>query len=136
MVCVYCGSETSVSNSRRQKRNNQIWRRRRCSACSSVFTTHESADLSSLLVVNVAGQHRSFLEDVLFVDILDALKHRKDCYRASREVTAIIIKHLLSMPTKPVFEPKQISSAAGAVLERLDRRSWLRFAAEHPSLSD
>ena len=69
-----------------------------------------------MLVVNVAGQHRPFLEDVLFVDILDALKYRKDCYRASREVTAIIIKHLLSMPTKPVFEPKQISSAAGAVL--------------------
>lgn len=135
MVCVYCGSETSVSNSRRQKRNNQIWRRRQCTKCKAIFTTHEGADLSSLLVVNDKGRHIPFLEDILFVDILRALSHRKDCYRASREVTATIIKQLLVLPSKPVFEPRQISAAAASVLERLDQRAWLRFAAEHPSVS-
>jgi transcriptional repressor NrdR len=134
MVCIYCGAKTQVSNSRLQKRANQVWRRRFCSRCKAVFTTHESVDLSSTLLVDSNGSMKPFVPDMLFTEVLLALQDRKDCYLAAREVTNTVIKQLLKLAEKPVYKPKQISSAAGAVLKRLDKRAWLRFAAEHPSL--
>jgi transcriptional repressor NrdR len=134
MVCLYCGSETSVTNSRWQKRNNQIWRRRQCKACRAIFTTHEAIDLSNTLMVDSRGSAGPFLADMLFSDLLEAMQDRSDRYTAAREAAATTIKHLVALPNKPVYRPDQITAAAGAVLSRLDRRAWLRYVAEHPSL--
>lgn len=135
MICVYCGGETKVNNSRLQKRNNQIWRRRQCLSCFYIFTTHEIADLSDLFIVlSPSGAPKPFSADILFTDLLLALQDRKDCYSASREVTATVIGKLLKLPEKPEFRPSQISVVTASVLQRLDRRAWLRYVAEHPSL--
>lgn len=135
MICLYCGSDTQVTNSRHQKRNNQIWRRRQCLKCEAIFTTHEAADLSGLLMVTAMGAPKPFSEDILYTELLFALSDRKDSYSAAREVTATVVQKLLALPESPVvFKPAQISSAAAAVLSRLDRRAWLRYVAEHPSL--
>ena len=134
MVCIYCGAETKVSNSRLQKRNNQVWRRRECLKCKAIFTTHEGIDMSSTLLVDKAGQAEPFLSDLLFSEVLLALKHRKDRYTAAREVTSTVVAELLEEPDKPLFKPAQISLTAARVLARLDEQAWLRFTAEHPSL--
>src|SRR3990167_3416257 len=133
MNCIYCGGETEVTNSRAQKRSNQVWRRRHCKACGAVFTSHEAIDLSSALVVD-CGRPEPFTTDMLFTEILLALQERKDCYLAAREVTSTVIRELLKLPDKPRIEPKQISRAAAKVLKRLDKRAYLRYMAEHPSL--
>jgi hypothetical protein len=103
MVCIYCGGETKVTNSRRQKRNNQVWRRRQCLACQSVFTTHESVELESALSVNKGGRLRPFLPDLLLQDLMLSLRDRQDAYTASREVMGTIVRTLLSLPQKPVL---------------------------------
>jgi len=71
---------------------------------------------------------------MLFTEVLLALQDRKDCYLAAREVTSTVIRELLKLPDKPRIEPKQISQAAAKVLKRLDKRAYLRYMAEHPSL--
>lgn len=134
MVCIYCGGFTQVKNSRPQKRNNQIWRRRQCFKCNAIFTTHESIDLSSTLAVETDGAPRPFLADKLFTEVLLAMQDRKDCYIAAREVTSTVIQKLLDLPAAPLFKPPQISSITAQTLKRLERRAWLRFVAEHPSL--
>jgi len=134
MVCIYCGGETKVTNSRLQKRSNQVWRRRECLACQSVFTTHEAIEFESALTVERAGQTQAFMPDLLLIDLSMALKDRKDAYTASREVQATVIRLLLSLPQKPVFKPKDISATAATVLKRFDRRAYLRYVADHPSL--
>lgn len=134
MVCVYCGSETRVANSRLQRRSNQVWRRRQCKACKAVFTTIEAIDLPATLIVDSGGRSEPFLPDKLYTEVLLALQDRKDAYVAAREVTNTVIKELLKLPDKPLFQPEQISRVAASVLKRLDRRAYLRFAAEHPSL--
>ena len=134
MVCIYCGSETSVENSRLQKRSNQVWRRRQCKACRAIFTTHEAIDLSSTLLVRNNGSCVPFIADLLFTDILLALQDRKDCYIAARETTHTAVGNLLKLPNSPLFETKQISEASAKVLKRLDKRAYLRFVSEHPSL--
>ena len=134
MVCVYCGHETMVTNSRRQKRNNQVWRRRKCVVCKAVFTTHEAVDLPSALLVQSGTSTKPFLPDLLFTEVLLALQDRTNCYVDAREVTNTVIKQLLKLPESPLFTPQQISQAASKVLGRLDKRAQLRFVAEHPSL--
>ena len=134
MVCVYCAGKTKVINSRHQLRNNQIWRRRQCLQCRTIFTSHEAADLTSTLQVEVRGLPQPFLADLLFTEILLALQDRKDCYTASREVTATVIRNLLKLPQKPLFKPSDISRTSAEVLKRFNRRAWLRYVAEHPSL--
>lgn len=122
-----------VTNSRSQKRSNQVWRRRCCQACRAVFTSHEAIDLSSALLVG-SSPPRPFISDMLFTEVLLALQDRKDCYLAAREVTSTVIRELLKLPAKPRIEAKQISQAAAKVLKRLDKRAYLRYLAEHPSL--
>lgn len=134
MVCIYCGAKTSVTNSRLQRRNNQVWRRRQCPDCHAVFTTHEAIDLSQTLRVEKEGVLEPFQPDLLFSELLHALSHRKDPYTASREVTATIISRLLSAASKPTYSSRQISWETAGVLKRFDRRAYLRFLAEHPSL--
>ncbi|MBI2009250.1 hypothetical protein HYS84_02450 [Candidatus Saccharibacteria bacterium] len=80
------------------------------------------------------GSTKPFLSDMLFTEVLLALQDRKDCYIAAREVTSTVIGKLLKPPAEPVIEAKQISQTAAKVLKRLDRRAWLRYLAEHPSL--
>jgi transcriptional repressor NrdR len=131
---MYCGHETRVTNSRMQKRNNQVWRRRQCEACKAVFTTHEAIDLSSALLVDLGASTQPFLTDRLFADVLAALKDHKDRYIATREVTSTVIKNLLKSEQSPSFKPKEISKATDKVLKRFDKRAHLRYAADHPSL--
>jgi transcriptional repressor NrdR len=134
MVCAYCGHETRVTNSRLQKRNNQVWRRRQCEACKAVFTTHEAIDLSSALLVGSGASTSPFLPDLLFTDTLLALQDRKDAHIAAREISSTVIQKLLKMPEKPQFSSKTISKTTAEVLKRFDKRAYLRYVAEHSSL--
>jgi transcriptional regulator NrdR family protein len=90
--------------------------------------------MSSTLLVEKNGQPEPFLADLLFIEILLALQHRKDRYTAAREVTSTVVAELLAEPDKPLFRPSQISLAVSRVLARLDEAAWLRYTAEHPSL--
>jgi transcriptional repressor NrdR len=134
MVCVYCGHETKVTNSRLQKRSNQVWRRRQCEACKAVFTTHEAIDLSQTLLVGSGASRHPFLPDRLYSDLLEALQDRKDRYIAAREVTSTIIQKLQKNTNGPLFSTKLISKTAAEILKRFDKRAYLRYTAEHPSL--
>jgi transcriptional repressor NrdR len=134
MVCVYCGNDTGVINSRWQKRSNQVWRRRQCLTCQSVFTTHEQIELESVLSVERNGQTQAFMPDLLLNELMMALKDRKDVYTASREVLSTIVRRLLSLPQKPLFKPADISKTTAEVLKRFDKQAYLRYVADHPSL--
>ncbi|HEX5394887.1 MAG TPA: hypothetical protein VFW52_00835 [Candidatus Saccharimonadales bacterium] len=134
MVCLYCGGETHVTNSRRQKRSNQIWRRRQCKACRAVFTTLEAIDTPTTLIVDSGGVSEPFLPDKLYAALLTALQDRRDSYVAAREVTNTVVAQLLKLPQKPLFRTDQISLASAKVLENFDKQAYLRYVAEHPSL--
>jgi transcriptional repressor NrdR len=136
MICIYCGCDTRVVNSRLQKRSNQVWRRRSCKRCGAVFTTHEAIDLSSTLLVVVGGVPKPFVADMLFTELLMAMSHRKNSYLDAREATSTVIKKLLELPGKPLYLPSQISLVASEVLKKLDWRAHLRYTAEHPSIGD
>lgn len=132
MKCVYCTGPTHVTNSRAQKRSNQTWRRRECLKCQATFTTHELVELSGAVLVDRDGIH-PFISDILFVDLLNALKGHSASFIAAREITTTVIGQLLRQ-RQMVYPAKEISRTAAAVLKRFDRQAYLRYLAEHPSL--
>jgi len=102
--------------------------------CQSVFTTHEAIELQSALSVNKQAVLQPFLPDLLLKELMWVLQDRKDAYTASAEVLATIVRKLLTLPQKPVFSPVDIAKTTAQVLKRFDKRAYLRFVAEHPSL--
>ncbi|MBX4201948.1 hypothetical protein KW803_03620 [Candidatus Saccharibacteria bacterium] len=62
-----------------------------------------------------------------------ALKDRNDVYTASGEVLATIVRKLLTLPQKPLYQPKDISGVTAGVLKSFDKRAYLRYVADHPS---
>lgn len=133
MVCIYCNSKTDVINSRLQKRNNNVWRRRKCHKCGAVFTTHEQVDLSSSVLVNSNGKLQPFNSDKLYSDVLDAVKDNQRPYHAARELTGLITQKLLQGGSKQPILAQTISLETAGVLKRFNKRAWMRYSANHPS---
>ena len=132
VICIYCGTDTKVTNSRHQKRSNQVWRRRECKDCAATFTTHEAVELSGAVLIH-KGALGPLLPDILFVDLLNALKDHPNKHVAARELTTTVISHLVRQKGM-VYPSTSISKEAAGVLRRFDKRAYLRYVAEHPSL--
>lgn len=101
--------------------------------CGSIFTTQETLDLASAFSVKGLGDEEPFLIDKLFTEVLLALQDRKNCYSEAREITSTAVRQIISRGSSPI-ESTLISQVTGEVLKRFNRRAWLRYAAEHPSI--
>lgn len=133
MVCIYCGSPTQVTNSRLQKRVNQVWRRRLCTNCGSNFTTHEAAEYGSTIAVQYSQrQLKPFSRDLLFVSVFESCKHRPDALGDASALTQTIIGQLLPHVQEGILEREIIVTIALAVLERFDKAAATIYGAFHP----
>lgn len=126
MYCPYCHKPlTFVTNSRPTKGNTQIWRRRRCSNCGEIFTTHEIIDLSHLVVVKKSGEVERFSQAKLYSGIYGATIGSKMLNREyivdkiTREVNSEIL----------FLKKKRISSQeiSNLVLNKLKSESPVTF---------
>lgn len=132
MVCIYCGGDTRITNSRPQKRLGQTWRRHACLQCSSIFTTNESVDLTtSLTVSNETAAVRPFSRDKLFVSLLKALGHRQDPVKDAGALTATVIAKLTHEAKAAVVSHKAITTVALQTLKHFDRPAAVQYAAYH-----
>jgi transcriptional repressor NrdR len=132
MVCIYCGKPTQVTNSRLQKRDNQVWRRRRCIACKSIFTTHEACDLASSLVVKCnARQLVPFSRDKLFLSIYESCKHRPSVLQDTTALSRTVISNVVRAANDGQVSPSTIKDEAHKVLARFDTTAATVYAAYH-----
>ena len=129
---MYCGGSTQVSNSRLQKRNNAVWRRRTCANCQAIFTTIENADLSAAVMVNSSGKLTPFSRDQLLISVYESCKHRQnalvDALALTQTIVGDIIKHLGVTGT---IEKDAVGAITHAVLERFDPVAATVYAAYH-----
>ena len=131
MVCPYCGGKTQVFNSRSQKRTNSTWRRRKCTECSSLFTTEESYELSTVLRVKTdTGKLQPFSTAKLLISVYECCKHLKPPEKDSQALTDTICKDILDLQ-KPIITPKEIASVAHYALKRLDNAAATQYSAFH-----
>ena len=133
MVCVYCGSPTTVSNSRLQRRNNHTWRRRKCLNCRATFTTGEAPDLSSsFMVKDTRGKLIPFNRDKLFIALYESCRHRPKAYQDATALTETVISHILDRPAGSVVDRGRIIETAHKALKRFDSAAATIYLAYHP----
>lgn len=132
MVCIYCGSKTSVSNSRMQKRRNTVWRRRTCDECSATVTTIESIDLENAVIITSGRHHEPFSRDKLFISIYESCKHRNDAQISATALTDTIITMLHPLIRDASIARLDIKKITIKVLHRFDKPAAVYYEAFHP----
>jgi transcriptional repressor NrdR len=132
MVCIYCDNVTRVTNSRLQKRINQVWRRRACIVCGNAFTTHERADLYTALVVRHTNKDvQPFSRDRLYISIYESCKHRPSPIDDVTGLTDTILGVLRGSITTGTLDRIVIIKTATEVLRRFDGTAAAVYAAFH-----
>lgn len=133
MVCIYCTQATKVNNSRLQKNNNRVWRRRQCLVCEAIFSTHEAVDLGQALLVKRSSSVEPFSRDNLFLSVYDSLKHRKTAIADADSLTQTIINTILDDSSSPTIDLSQIKLSVLRVLRNFDQAGATSYEAFHGS---
>ncbi len=131
MVCIHCGDKTHVINSRLQKRNNQVWRRRQCLACKAIFTTEEAPDYTAAWMVNTGKGLRPFSRDKLFLSLYASCKHRKTALRDAAGLTDSIIAKAATELGSGIVSSSRLASIATVALNRFDTAASSHYQAYH-----
>ncbi|MGH7196163.1 MAG: ATP cone domain-containing protein [Candidatus Saccharimonadales bacterium] len=134
MVCPFCLHEkTEVYNSRRTKKTNETWRRRRCLACKKEFTTREAADPKDIFVVERKDHREPFSKAKLLLSLLKVSDHRKDHGEAIFYL-AVTIEQLLykaAAANGQKITTQLIVETVLRVLKRFDTAAYVKYLSYH-----
>lgn len=135
MVCLYCGQETEVTNSRPKAKTPSVWRRRACKVCVAQFTTIELPDYATALVVKgLDGQTLTpFNRDRLFLSIYKSLGHRPDAMTSATALVTTIIGKMLSkkLGRSGALQLQDIVKVTYEVLRHFDLMAATSYKAYH-----
>lgn len=133
MVCIYCGHDTQVINSRLQKRPNQVWRRRKCLECGAIFSTHEAATYETAWRVKVADNTLApFVRNKLLIALHKSLEHRPSALDDATALTDTIMGKLLKIANNGLILASDITKVSYDVLRRFDTAAAISYRAFHP----
>lgn len=136
MICIFCGHKLEVTNSRAQRKLNQVWRRRQCPDCKALFTTDERIDLSkSLRVQYNTKQIEPFWRDILFTSVYESCKHRDTAAKDATALTDTVITRVLRKKYGAIVTRDQLVAITTEVLRRFDKASLAHYKAFHPVTS-
>jgi transcriptional regulator NrdR family protein len=136
MVCIYCGSETCVTNSRLQKRANHIWRRRRCSKCKTVFSTIEKTDYSlSFIVEKNNGRLEAFIPEKIFVSIYKSIDHMANNQEKAKFLTDTVVSKLLSTPLNSKISSYIIGQIVADTLKNYNMAAFIKYKSYQENIS-
>jgi transcriptional repressor NrdR len=131
MVCVYCGKNTEVVNSRLKRKNNQVWRRRHCPACGATFSTEETVQYELAWQVLDGGRPQPFLRDKLFLSLYKSCEHRKTALSDAKGLTETIIRKLSAHLSDGTVSKGDIAQVAQVALNRFDKAASVHYDAHH-----
>ena len=136
MKCPFCGAaDTKVIDSRPTVDGESIRRRRICQQCGKRFTTYETIESRSLMVIKKDGSRQQYDREKLMRGILKACQ--------KRPVTKAQMDDLLSNIEKELYDQQEdeVSSMTigEMVVERLidiDEVAYIRFASVYRDFDD
>ena len=136
MKCPYCKyTESKVIDSRPTVDGESIRRRRICQQCGKRFTTYETIESRSLMVIKKDGSRQQYDREKLMRGILKACQ--------KRPVTKAQMDDLLSNIEKKLYDQQEdeVSSMTigEMVVERLidiDEVAYIRFASVYRDFDD
>lgn len=134
MICPFCGSnQVMVANSRSNVRGNRIWRRRRCTDCSNVFTTYEYILLSYITVVKKSGKKQRYNRAKLYASIYHSCLDKKgadrgDISQFTEKITDEVETIILNTKKKEITT-QAIKETVLGVLRKRAPDTLLRYLA-------
>jgi transcriptional repressor NrdR len=136
MFCINCfHTNTSVANSRPNKKQPQVWRRRRCPQCQAVFTTYERPSLADNTPISLSdGSTDTFNLGKLLLSISKAFTHSPMDAEYNALWLAQTVEDNLSTQ-RQVITPNDIEAATHQVLKRFDELAAVQYAAQHQLIS-
>ena len=136
MVCIYCGSDTEVYNSRPKARQPLVWRRKRCKKCVAQFTTHELPEYATALVVDRGKVLAPFERDKLFLSIYRACGHRKDSQTTATELTDTVLGLIARKKSAPDGKLliTTLASLTYISIKRFDQHAGATYKAYHQAV--
>ena len=133
---MYCGCEDSkVIDSRSTDDGKSIRRRRECTACGKRFTTFETIETVSFLVVKRDGTRQAYDRTKLKNGILRACEKRPISMAQIDEVVSSIEKSLYNSLDEEITSQK-IGDLVMEELKNLDEVAYIRFAAVYRQFKD
>ncbi|MCH5159615.1 MAG: transcriptional repressor NrdR [Clostridiales bacterium] len=136
MKCMYCGCEDSkVIDSRSTDDGKSIRRRRECTACGKRFTTFETIETVSFLVVKRDGTRQGYDRTKLKNGILRACEKRPISMAQIDAIVASIEKSLYNSLDEEITSQK-IGDLVMEQLKELDEVAYIRFAAVYRQFKD
>ena len=133
---MYCGCEDSkVIDSRSTDDGKSIRRRRECTACGKRFTTFETIETVSFLVVKRDGTRQGYDRTKLKNGILRACEKRPISMAQIDAIVASIEKSLYNSLDEEITSQK-IGDLVMEQLKELDEVAYIRFAAVYRQFKD
>jgi transcriptional regulator NrdR family protein len=133
MVCIVCGSKTSVVNSRINRRAPKVWRRRKCNSCGNIFTTDEVPVFDQAwLIIESNRKINSFSRDRLFLSLYESCKHRPKPIEDAAGLTDTVINKLQPMVENGSVQLTHLKEIILICLNRFDKIAATHYRAYHP----
>jgi transcriptional repressor NrdR len=136
MFCINCfHKNTTVTNSRPNKKQPQIWRRRKCVACGTIFTTYERPSLADNKRVQLqSGKTDTFNLGKLILSISKAFTHSPKSAEYDTLWLAQTVEDTLSSQRETIT-PEDIEATTHDVLRHFDELAAVQYAAQHQLIS-
>ncbi len=136
MVCPYCHSpNTRVVNSRSHSTTPEVWRRRTCARCKTVFTSYETPSPKELpLVTDSRHPPRPFSKPTLMISIHSCLDDTIDAPERASALTDTVF-HQLAALHQATLSTADIARFTYTCLSHYNKHSALRYGVEHRILT-
>lgn len=132
MKCIYCGSDTKVTDKRE---SGEVTRRRReCLKCCKRFTTYEKADIKDIIVVKKDGRREAFSRDKVKTGLMKACEKRPISTEQIEEIVDNI-EEKLRKSNKEV-QSKEVGKLIMNALKKIDDVAYIRFASVYMNFND
>ncbi len=132
MRCIFCGSDTKVTDKRESGEGTR--RRRECLKCKKRFTTYERAEKKEIIVVKKDGRREAFSREKIKAGIMRACEKRPvSIDKIDKAVDNIEEK--LRIKGKEV-KTELIGKMVMNRLKKLDNIAYVRFASVYMNFQD
>ncbi len=132
MKCIYCSSETKVTDKRESPEGTR--RRRECLKCKKRFTTYEKPEKKDIIIVKKDGRRERFSQEKMKKGIMKACEKRSvSVEKIDKLVNEIEEKLLLR---RKEVKSENMGKIVMQKLKKLDKIAYIRFASVYRDFKD
>lgn len=136
MKCIYCGSyDSKVVDSRQTEDGTSIRRRRECIVCGKRFTTYETVEPGTIMVVKKDGSRQSFDIQKIKTGIMKACEKRPIPMTSIDKLVADIQRNVSNSLEQEVSS-SYIGDLVMEGLKAIDEVAYVRYASVHRQFRD